>query len=116
MNKLLSHPLFILLLTLFCGLFWLSLYRSTQSFSASKQNLAKVKTEINFKAQELSKLESEYQTAQQDFTKEKIARNELLLQKEGEFIVQLPPQEKKSVETVEVATHTPWQKWKDLLW
>jgi len=95
MNKLLSHPLFILLLTLFCGLFWLSLYRSTQSFSASKQNLAKVKTEINFKAQELSKLESEYQTAQQDFTKEKIPRNELLLQKEGIYSSTTTTREKK---------------------
>lgn len=115
MNKLLSHPLVVVTITLLFVLFWWSLYRTVQSFDQSSNHLAELRGQVDQATQEVQQLEQDLQAAKSDLTKEKIVRNELLQQKPGEYVVKIEwPQERKTT-TAAPDTLTPWEEWQKLL-
>jgi len=115
MKKVLFNPIFIVLITFFSIILITSLNRSKQKAAISKQNLKQVEQEIAILEQKVKQNETKLYQAQTDFTKEKIIRNELLMKKEGEIVVNLPLS-KVSVEKVMTEEETTaWQEWKRLL-
>jgi len=115
MNKLFNHPLIILLFTILTSLFILSLRRTAQKSQTATENVTLLENQID---QLSDQIESEQQTikyAASDLAKEKILRNELLLQKQGEIVLQIPDDETLTIEAEAAEQKTPWQEWKELL-
>lgn len=114
-SRLFFNPISFILVTLVCLLFSLSLYKSAQRTSESASDLATVETDIEAMEQQLRALETKAQEAEQPFTKEEIIRNELLMQKPGEYVVQIPETLEASVTPSPSPTPTPWEEWKAVL-
>lgn len=116
MQKLLSHPITLALCTTLAIIFYVSLDKSTQTVHTSATTLQSLEQQNKKLDTEVKILEEQVQSAQTELAKEKIIRNELLLQKPGEYVVQLPedilqPHQKAEDE----APETPWEAWKRLL-
>lgn len=110
------HPLVIALLT-FAGLvFSYSLIANLQRTRNSTEHLAVLEQEIAEMASEVSGLENQLENAQSTEAQEKIIRDELLMQKPGETLVQLPELSKEDLPLPSPSpTPTPWEEWRELL-
>ena len=115
MNKFLSNPLVIVIITLLAFSFVISLKKNANKANISSQNLTKLENEI-------TKLENNLQQAQDDLnesktllSQEKIIRNQLLMQKPGEYVVQIPLPEEKQEKNLNSFKTTPLEEWKSLL-
>ena len=115
MKKVVSHPLVVLVITLILGLFWWSLYRTILSFGSSQHYLAELHEEVNHQASQVEKLKQQLQEAQDPLTKEKIARNELLQQKPGEYVIKIDEDATPAINQPQEEIKTPWQQWRELL-
>lgn len=114
--RLLYHPLTILAFTLLSLIFALSLYSSRAKMRSSTEQISVLEQEIGQMASDVSDLEQQVQTATSSLSQEKIIRDELLMQRQGEIIVQLPPVEEIVVpEPSPSPTLTPWEEWRGLL-
>ncbi len=115
MKKILYHPataLFIGILTL---LILISLRSNLKKIQISKQNLEAVNAQIEQLESQIAKQEQQLELAQEPLTKEKIIRNELLMKKENEVIIQLPKVQLQPKEKKTSAQKTAWQEWQELL-
>jgi len=115
-RQLLNHPLIVLGLTLLCILAILSLEKSKDQAEISKQSIKQLEDsvkQLENADQEQARIAT---TGQSELTLEKIQRNELLLQKTGEIILQIPEKEilPNNKEDSEVK-NGPLEEWKRLL-
>ena len=102
MKNLLYHPLAIITLTLLCVLFIVSLRKTAQKSEVSSQNVQLLEEKINQLSGEIELEKQAIEYAQSDLAQEKRLRDELLLQKSGEYILQIPEEkELKSGENSE---------------
>jgi len=116
MQKLLFHPLTALVITGLTIIFLISLYHNTQDIRRSTESLSILDQENQQLASEVTKLEKKLSQAQTDFAQEKITRDELLMQKPGEYVVQLPPLPTPSLAPqTPTQLSTPWAEWRQLL-
>ena len=66
--------------------------------------------------EEVLTLETAIIESQQPFAKEQIIRNELLMKREGEYVVQIPDELVTTTQRVTRAEFlTPWEEWRQLL-
>lgn len=114
MKKLLFHPLTVVLATFVCLLLWLSLDKTAKKTQISNQNIQSLEFEIKQLEQEIASNKNELYQLEQDFAKEKIVRDQLLRQKDGEIIVQLPIEKQSTAPKNSQQTNTPWQEWLQL--
>lgn len=120
MRKLLYNPITIILSTLFVIIASNSLLHSRQSLKKSssvtsqvEQKIVELKTQNDELRQEIAELQTP------EVIEERI-RDQLLLVKPGEYLVQVP----ESSPTAELPSQlpslspslTPWQQWQLLLW
>ncbi len=115
MKKLLFNPIFLVLITFFSVLIIISLNKTSQKAFTAQKNLNKVETEISYLEQELENNKRELYQTKTDLNKEKIIRNELLMKKEGEIIVNLPLKEESEIVTLQNEKTTAWEEWKKVL-
>jgi len=94
----LKHPLTILSFILFSGLFSLSLYSSWQRNQASSAQVTRLELEVAEMNLEVTALAEVTSSATSSLSLEKIIRDQLLMQKSGESVMQLLMQ--KSGESV----------------
>ena len=93
-----------------------SLYINTRQIRQSSQQVSALETDLEKTSKDVEKSQMNYEMAKNSFTKEKTVRDELLMQKSGEYIVQLP-----DLATTETATPSPsptprpWEQWQALL-
>lgn len=115
MFKLLTHPLIAVGLTILAALFVLSLRKTAQKSEVASQNVAVLEQKITDLSRELEEEQKALEYSSSDFAREKILRNDLLLQKPGEYTLQIP--DESSVENMAEmpAVKTPWEEWKELL-
>lgn len=66
-------------------------------------------------AQEVAVLEKKLEAANHPISQEKVIRNELLLQKPGEYIFQIPEITVEETAATQQEETTPWQEWKKVL-
>jgi cell division protein FtsB len=114
-SRLLLNPISFVLVTIVCLVFSLSLYKSAERARQSARELEVIEADIDAMKTELNTLEEQAKEAEQPFTKEKIIRNELLMQKPGEYVVQIPEAVKNEQKEVPSPSPSPWQEWKALL-
>lgn len=116
MTKLVFSPIFLAALTIISIIFSISLHKSAQKTRYSTQNLQNLEAETAKIKQEVSLLEESIQEAQEPFSQEKIIRDELLMKKSGEYIVQIPDELLQTKKILpEKKLTTPWEEWRRLL-
>lgn len=126
--KLLYHPIVILTITILGIIFYFSLDTSSKQTQKSSENIAVLEHEINQISQDIINLEEKIEYTQSDEFREKVIRNELLLQKEGEYVLQIQDEAIKNTEEncgincpecpecrENNSAITPLQAWKELI-
>lgn len=116
MLRALSHPITLVVFTILSIIFFLSLEKTGNKREQSAQIISVLEDEKAALSREVALLERETLAASSSINTERLVRNELLVQKEGEYVVQIPDIEivSEQLENVE-PTPEPWQQWKDLL-
>lgn len=115
MQKFFSHPLVIIAITCLAGLIFFSLEQSSRKADTSQEAI-QVEQEATAKLrQELSDTRAELELAGTKLYQEKMIRDELLLQKEGEIVLQLGEMEEAEPELAQEEKKTPWQEWQAVL-
>jgi hypothetical protein len=110
-----THPLVALIITLAVIVFYISLVKTERSIKSSTALLDVLQSEVREKQISLADLEAKLQQATSSANQEKIVRDQLLLQKPGEYIVQIPPLEEKVSPVERVVKKSPRQEWWELL-
>lgn len=112
----LTHPLVIALLTLAGLIFSYSLTTNLHRTRSSTEHLSVLEQEVEEMASETLELEERAAKAQSQEAQEKIIRDELLMQKPGEVIVQLPEINRSDLPLPSPSpSPTPWEAWKKVL-
>lgn len=116
MSRFFYNPITLLAITIVGVVFSLSLHKTAQKTQFSQQKLQEISQEIEQTKAEVGNLRVELNNSQQPFAKEKIIRDELLMKKKGEYVIQIPDELIKSKKQEK---HTPpnsaWNEWKQLL-
>jgi hypothetical protein len=115
MAKLLNHPLAIMLLSLLALLFILSLRKTALKGQTAAQNVALVESQIDQLSGQIEAERQAIEYASSNLAKEKILRNELLLQKPGERALQIPDDGALVTETEAAEQKTAWDEWREVL-
>ncbi|GIK84336.1 MAG: hypothetical protein BroJett025_09580 [Patescibacteria group bacterium] len=88
-TKILTHPITIVSITIIATMFFFSLDKSGKKTQNSSENIRVLEHEVNQVSQEIIELEKKIEQTQSEQFKEKVVRNELLLQKPGEYVLQI---------------------------
>jgi cell division protein FtsB len=115
MIKLLFNPWtfgIVLLLAIMAGV---SLQQTGQKAQTAADQRQSLETEVTALQLKVSASAAQASASANPFMKEKIARDELLWQKPGETVIELPATAPTPTSVVAQTTLTPWQAWKKLL-
>ncbi len=114
--RILYSPLAALIITGIVGVICVSLYMNGRRIQQSALTVQKMEVEVASIEAKVNLVERNALEATSSTAKERIFRDELLLQKPGEFIVQIPDQPLPSVKPTQTVTSLrPWQQWQQLL-
>lgn len=117
-RRLIFNPITLIFLTILSIIFSISLHKSAQKTTRSAHNLASVEQEVAQIETEVEQLELALESAEQPLAKEKIIRNELMMQKPGECVIQIADEltQLAASTAAEIKpTPTPWEEWRELL-
>lgn len=120
-QQILEHPLMVVLISFLAILLFLSLQESKQKASSDKKNLEQNRENIEQLEKTVEKTENFFGQAQDDLYKEKIIRNELIKNKEGETVIQIPSTDFESNSNKETTLDKNdyrvqnWKSWWQLL-
>lgn len=115
MKSVLYHPLVILIVSGVSLLFYFSLIKSDQKLIKTKETVATLNQEVTQLENQAKELQEKVEYASSSAAREKILRDELLMQKPGEYILQLPPQAHQQPEMTPSPSPTAWEEWRMLL-
>lgn len=116
MQKLIFNPITFLGITILSVVFSISLYQSAQRTKLSTENLEYLEEEVSQMQAEVLSLETAIDQSQQPFAKEKIIRDELLMKKPNEYVIQIPDELVESITPIESKSiEKPLEEWQDLL-
>ena len=117
LSKIIYSRVAVVLATIVTVLVCLSLYfNSRQLGGHSQDSLKTLQAQLDSEKSQVAQLEQTLTDAKSSFAKEKIIRDQLLMQKPGEYVVQLPnltvPAPQQTLAAVKI---TPWENWKIVL-
>lgn len=116
MIKILFHPLAPFIVTILVIGLWVSFFMTAREIRQSGQLVSSLQHQVTQQQQEVNDLQTKLQNAQNPYTQEAVIRNELLLQKPGEYVVQMPELPATTHPPVSNSSVlTPWQEWQQLL-
>lgn len=114
--RILYSPLAALIFTVIAGIICVSLYMNGRRIQQSASTVQKMELEVASIEAKVNLVESSALEATSATAKERIFRNELLLQRPNEYIVQVPDQPLPTPEPSPQSTPlTAWQQWQKLL-
>lgn len=90
MKNILQKPLTIIIVTIISLIFLISLKKTASKSIISQKNVELLEQKLQDINKRISNEEKSLDTASSEFEKEKIMRDELLLQKPGEYVLQIP--------------------------
>lgn len=117
MTKVLEHPVTLIVAAILFFLVFLSLRQTGSKTQQSTQEISVLEEKAYQASKEVQKLQEELEYSKSDEYKEKIIRNELLLQKPGEYIVQIAATETLALDpdiTI-MQPKTNREKWLEIL-
>jgi hypothetical protein len=93
-----------------------SLFMNSREIQSSADLLTHLRSQVAQKQQEYNKTKEQASQSQTPLNQESIIRNELLLQKPGEYIVQMPDlPEPITSQSVIQKQLSPWEEWRQVL-
>jgi len=111
-----SKPIILLLFIIISVIFYTSLDNNVAKLRESQSNVDILESSVSDQEQEITQLQSKLESSQNQITQEKVLRDELLLQKEGELIFKLPAIVDVSISPSPSPTPvTPWEEWQEVL-
>ncbi len=116
MNKVLSHPLSLLIVTIIAIAFIFSLRATQQKTTSRGEQVDKNQVVVDQLKTEQIQLQQQPEESQLPFNQELILRNELRQQKDGDIVIQIPsvaPQ--VTPPPSPTPTLLPWEEWRELL-
>lgn len=102
-TKLLYHPITIFLLTVVAIVFYFSLDKSSKKTQTSSENIRVLEHEVSQISSEIIELEEKIEETTSQQYQEKVIRNELLLQKPGEYVLQIADQNEQQVKNTDLS-------------
>jgi hypothetical protein len=117
----LEQPLMVVLISALAILLILSLQESKKKALIDGKNLEQNQENIALREEKVAEIEKLYEQSKNDLYKEKILRNELIKNKQGEILIQIPETEFKQNTTEEAALDKTdnklqnWNAWWQLL-
>ena len=117
LEKIISHPLLIVLVTCFTLLSIFSLRESAKKALVSKESIEKLEKSTKKLENDLLLEQQKIDTNQEQIAVEKILRNELLQKREGEIVLQVPDQEQiilEKNENSQIQMNGPLNEWKQM--
>jgi cell division protein FtsB len=115
MNKLFYNPISLIVFVLVVFTISLSLRETAKRADLAKKEVTALEQEVKMLETDTTAAQELVLERQGEFMREKIARNELLLQKPDEIIVQLPPITPKPMPTPMITKGTPLEEWKQAI-
>lgn len=116
MLKLLYQPLVVAIITLLTLILCVSLYLSSTQLRSSSQKVAALQADVAKEQVVRDQLAEKLNETQKPSSQEKIIRDELLMQKPGELVVQMPELPAVTVEpAVSEERQSAWEEWRKLL-
>lgn len=110
-----THPFTMIVFTIVVTWLYASLLRTEGAMRTSTESVAVLDQEVAQIASEVSALDSELALAKSSDAQEQRIRDELLLKKPGEYVIQLPAIEQQTTQVSKKTPLTPWQKWQKVL-
>lgn len=116
-EQIMAHPLMVILISFLAILLILSLQENKQKALLSSENLEQNQDNIKLLKDTVNKKEEFFNQTQNDLYKEKLIRNELVQNKEGELVIQIPATNLELIETKETALDKVdyrvqnWKEW-----
>lgn len=92
MRRLLTNPIILLVFILISVIFYVSLDKTGKKRAQSAEVIAEHQKEVEKAKENLRDLEAQTGIESDEFEKEKIIRDQLLMIKEGEYAVQIAPE------------------------
>ena len=116
MHKIFENKLTLIIVIILVAIFSISLKKTRLKTEYSEKVLKQKSLGVEKLKEEVDKLEEKNRVLDNKFYKEKIIRNELLMQKPGEVVIQLPPEATRPSPTLS-PTPTPSniKKWEKLM-
>jgi len=114
MRNLIQKPLFILIATIITLFFLISLRKTASKSLVSQRNVELLEDKLQDINQRIELEKSQLDSTSSEFIKEKIIRDELLLQKPGEYVLQIPLEYQQANNYQPVTKETALQAWKKL--
>lgn len=115
MSSLLKHPVTVILITIIALFYYLSLDKSARKAETSSEAVSQLEGEVSLVEGEVLALKQQLESVNQPISQEKAVRNELLLQKPGEYVLQVPTIEVSEVTHSQEVPPTPWEEWQQVL-
>jgi cell division protein FtsB len=123
-SKILNHPVVILALSIVAIIFFFSLDKSSKKTQSSAENIRILEYEVGQISNDIMDLEEEITYSESDEFREKVLRNELLLQKPGEYVLLIAESKDQKAEDCldadcqnanQATVESPIQAWQKLL-
>lgn len=116
MRRLFYHPISIIICTVLVGILYYSLEKNANTAQISTQTLQELESQTVKMQAEVANLQTELEDSASTSAQERIARNQLLLQKPGEYIIQMPEiASEKTPTATPQPTLSPWQEWQKII-
>lgn len=115
-EQIIQHPLTLLTAICLVLVFSFSLMRNRQKAQISEDSLKQLQDNIESLESAVSNKSEQLQQSQSQLAREKIIRNELLQQQEGEIVLQIPEAELRDQlnKEEEQSDNSPLEAWKNL--
>jgi uncharacterized protein YlxW (UPF0749 family) len=114
-EKIVLSPIFILLFTLLACYFLLQNNKKLRRIELSRSNIHLTEKEVSSLQNSIEKLDFELDQAKDPLNKERIARDQLLQQKENELVLKLPDFIESEIKIEEVKEKSNFERWLELL-
>jgi len=115
LKKIILNPLTLLLLSVACFLFIATQKKDVKKIDQTLEHKEKLKQEINSIENEIADYQNKLSPEHEKKVIETIMRDELLMQKDDETIIQLPPVTLQPTKPVTSPTKSPKDEWLELL-
>lgn len=115
MSRWFYHPFTVIIFTIVVTWLYASLLRTEGKMRTSTESVGVLDQEVRQIASEVSDLELQLSHAKSEAAQEQRIRDELLLQKPGEYVIQLPNMEQQKPTRPPKQALSAWQEWQEVL-
>ncbi len=114
-DRLIFNPLFVIVVTVLVTAGIIGLRQNSKRLYLSEMNVKREVQDRDRVKAEVLELTAKIEQSNEPLVKDKLIRNELLHQKEGEIVIKLPTVKPIIEEELEEMEMENWQKWLELI-